>query len=542
MSSTSIGPISGIDYGKLITGLTQDQQKQIDDISKRTDKLDKQSTALTTLATLMTSLKISSAAFTSSGVFKATSASSSNTGIINPTAGIGTPVGSYNFNVQRLASASQVITQGFADTSSSLGLAGSVKIRLGGGTLDDSAKLASLNGGSGVARGTIRITDRSGASTLVDLSDAVDINDVVDALNSTTGVSIAAAIRNDRLVITDNSGGAGTLAIGNTGGTTTATDLGLTAVAAGGTLTGNSITGIKGTTTLNSLNDGLGVRISGLTDFSITSAAGTTDINLSGAKTLADVIGKINSQKTRTNAASGVTAAVSSDGRGITLTDSGGGPITVTAASGSLAASDLGILGTSATGSFTGDQITSGLQSPLLKNLNGGDQGQAGEVTPQFGTIVVNGSSVDLTSARTVTDVLNAINGSGAGVTAGLNEAGTGLTLSSSSASFTVADGTGNLASFLHLSGTSTATATGSAINSGDEHLRYISESSSVAALSGGGGFKPGKLKITDGNSKSLVVDLSVGNVSTVSDVISRINNSGLAISARINDTGDGLL
>ena len=44
--STSIGPISGIDYGKLITGLTGIEQKPIDDITNKITTLDKQNHAL----------------------------------------------------------------------------------------------------------------------------------------------------------------------------------------------------------------------------------------------------------------------------------------------------------------------------------------------------------------------------------------------------------------------------------------------------------------------------------------------------------------
>ncbi len=537
MSTATIGPISGINYGALITGLTADDQSQIDAITTRTTTIDKQSSALTDLASLMTGLQISSGAFTSAGVFKATTAAASNPSIINPTAGNGTPVGNYSFTVQQLASASQVVTQGFSSSNSALGLSGKISLRLGGGTLDNSAQLSSLNGGTGVARGTIRVTDKSGASSLIDLSDDVDINDVVNSLNSATGVSISAAIKDDHLVITDTSGGSGTLTIGNTGGTTTASDLGLTAPSSGTTLTGASITSLKGTTALTSLNDGLGVRIAGgVGDFAINVAAGTFQVNLTGAKTIADVISKINTA----GQSDGVSAAVSASGNGITLSNSAGGPISVTSVNASNAASDLGLVGSSSTGTLVGSQITSTLQSPLLKDLNGGDQGQPGEILPQLGTITINGTSVDLSAAQNVNDVLDAINASGTGVTAALNDAGTGINLSSSAASFNVADSTGNLASFLHIAGTSTANATGSGISSGDEHLRYISENSPVAALSGGGGFNAGKISLTDGKGQTATVDLS--NASTVGDVLKAINNSGVAISARINDTGDGIL
>ena len=135
--STSIGPISGIDYGKLITGLISIEQQPIDQITTRLSKLDEQNTALLGVSTLMTGLKLAAASFTSSAVFKSANAVSANTSVVNATAGVGTPNGNYSFNVQRLAAASQQVTQGFASSSSPLGLSGNITLQLGGGVLDD---------------------------------------------------------------------------------------------------------------------------------------------------------------------------------------------------------------------------------------------------------------------------------------------------------------------------------------------------------------------------------------------------------------------
>jgi flagellar hook-associated protein 2 len=542
MSSSSIGPISGIDYGKLITSMTSTEQSAIDSISTQTTKLEAQNEALIALSTLMTGLKVSAANFTSAGVFRAATATSADTSIINATAGNGTPVGNYNFNVQRLAASSQQVTQGFANTTSALGLSGNITLQLGGGSLDDAAKLTTLNGGTGVARGSIRVTDRSGGSALIDLTHAVDINDVVDTINSATGVNVVAKVDKDRLVISDNTGGSGTLQVANAGGTTTATDLGLTGTGTSGVLTGTSLTKLKSATSLNTLNDGNGVRnAGGGDDFSITGANGTFMVRISTAKTLGDVISAINTA----GKTAGVSAAISSDGLGITLSDSGGGTVSVEAQGTSLAAYDLGILGSGDGGTLTGDRIAGGLSGPLMRNLNGGNQGQTGTTLPQYGTITLNGETIDLSSTRTLKDVMNALNTNSQGITAELNDSGTGLTLSSESDSFTVADGTGNIASYLHLAGTSTATSSGSKIDSGNLRLRYVSENTRLSTLNGGTGVKSGSIRITapklDGSGvTSSTIDLS--SATTIGDVIKQLNQTGLAINARVNDTGDGIL
>ncbi|HVS71383.1 MAG TPA: flagellar filament capping protein FliD [Phycisphaerae bacterium] len=537
--SASIGPISGIDYGSLINGLIALDQEPIDQLSTRLGTMDQQNNALTSLSTQMTALKISAASFSSTSIFRSATATSANPSVVTATAGVGTPTGTYSFNVQRLASASQMVTQGFSNTTTALGLSGNLLMQLGGGVLNDPAKLSQLNGGSGVARGSIRITDSSGASTIVDLSHAVDINDVVNAINSSGSANVVAAVQGDHLQLTDSSTGAGALTVANVGGTTTATDLGLTGASAGGVLTGTSLTKMSGATSLDTLNDGLGVRNAGiLSDFSVSTGSANIPVSLSGLKTVGDVIAKINSL----GQSSGISAAISADGNGITLSDTNGGPVTVAALNGSMAATDLGIQGTSSGASLVGSRITSSLEGPLLKDLNGGNQGQTGEVTPIPGTITINSTTVDLSSANTLDDVIQAINKSGAGVTAALDNAGTGISLSSNAASFTVADGTGNLASFLNIAGTSTAGATGSSISSGDLHLAYASQNTLLSSLNGGAGVSTGQVRFTDGNGKAVTVDFTGNTVNTLGDVINKINASGLAISARINDTGDGIL
>ncbi len=540
--SASIGPISGINYGSLITGLTELQQEPIDDINTKLNGLQEQNNAILGLSALLTGLKVSSAKFTSPAVFQAATATSANPSVIDASAGIGTAIGNYNFNVQRLASSSQDVTQGFSSSTTALNLSGNITLNLGGGLLNDDAKLSTLNGGQGVSRGSIRVTDGSGESQVIDLSDAVDINDVVNDINSATGVQVSASIKDDHLVLSDNSGGTGSLKIANVGGTTTAADLGLTGASSGGVLTGTSLTALTATTSLNSLNDGSGVRNLGVVkDFSITGSTGTASVSLNGAQTIGDAITDINAVST----ASGVTAAISASGGGLTLTDSGAGPVTVSALNGSLAAYDLGIQGTSSGGTLTGGRVTDVLSGPLLQDLNGGNQGQTGATIPQAGTILINGQSVDLSSAVSLNDVIDDINTSGTGVTAALDDSSTGITLSSTSSSFTVANGTGNLASFLNVSGTSASTAGGSQIQSGNLHLRYISNNTSLSSLNGGTGVTAGTIQLTGPTlsgtgSENLKLDLS--SAQTVGDVINRINSAGLAVSARVNDTGDGIL
>lgn len=537
--SSSIGPVSGIDYGKLIDGLSAIDQKPIDSLKTQVQTLKDQNDAFTSLATDLTGLKIAAASFATSAIFRAANANSSDPSVLTATAGIGTPIGSYQLTVERLASASQVATQGFSSTTNPLGLSGALTFQFGKGNLDPVLKLAELNGGKGVGRGSIRITDRTGSAAVIDLSRAVDITDVVDAINNAINVNVSAALDGDKLVLTDRSGGTGNFSVSNVGKGTTATDLGIVASVAANTLAGSDINKLGNATTLNSLNDGNGVRTAGiLDDFSVTGHVGSANISLNGAKTLADVLAKINAQ----TSATGVTAAVSADGHGIALSDGDGATTPAVAAlNSSLALRDLGLTKTTTgAGTLSGERINAGLDSALLRELRGGSG--IGLGTIHIANRAGGGADVDLSAAKTVQDVLQAINASGAGVTAGLNGSGTALvitdTTGATAGNLTITDSTGTAAADLGLAQNVSA----GSIAGADMHLRYISNNTALSTLNAGAGFKPGKIRLTDSTGKSFTVDLSGQTITTVGDVLNQINNAGLGLKASINTNGNGIL
>jgi flagellar hook-associated protein 2 len=109
--------------------------------------------------------------------------------------------------------------------------------------------LADLNGGGGVAAGTLTLTDSAGASaTLTVTSSMQTVGDVVNAINQLnvgTNLDITASINatGDGILLTDSSGGSGKLTVAE-GSSTTAADLGLI-----GPNVQSAATTIDGTTT-----------------------------------------------------------------------------------------------------------------------------------------------------------------------------------------------------------------------------------------------------------------------------------------------------
>lgn len=538
--TTGVGLISGINTAQLIDQLLAIEARPKTLLQQRNTVLQSQQVAYQEINAKLLALKLDSAAFSDSKLFQATTANSSNPSLVTATTSASAAPGSYNFTVGRLVNTQQIITAGYADAAATPIGAGTLTFEFGDAKLSTDTRLSQLNGGQGVSRGKIRITDRSGASAVVDLSRALTVNDVLDAINTTSGINVTASVSGDGLQLVDNTGlTTAALSVVNLGVTNTATSLGLTAAAVGSTLSGSQINKLGTATQLSALNDGNGVRIKGvLDDLQITRRDGTTfSVVLDGSKTLGDVISKI-------NAASGgnVTASLKSDGTGLQLVDATAGAtaFAVTALNSSKAAADLGILASATGGGDTigGDRLLAELNSRLVKNLRGGAGVSLGSISITNRAGVVT-SPIDLSSAKSVSDILDAINQSGAQVTASINNAGTGILLS---------DQTGQTTSNLIVSGAA-ATDLGLAgsfaaasKDGGNLQFRYISEATRLSSLNGGAGVASGKIKITDSSGATATVDLSTGAAVTIADVLANINSRGLQINARINDHGDGIL
>lgn len=79
-------------------------------------------------------------------------------------------------------------------------------------------------------------------------------------------------------------------------------------------------------------------------------------------------------------------------------------------------------------------------------------------------------------------------------------------------------------------------------LNGGDLDRAYITRATALADLNGGTGVPAGKFKITTDSGAYLEVNTQ--DCKTIGDVVDALNyySSGLGVSARINDTGDGIL
>jgi flagellar hook-associated protein 2 len=539
--TAGVGLISGLPTADLVDKLLSFEAQPVTDLQNQITAEKSKQAALLDLSTKLLALQNDTQALSSASVLSARQVASSNPSVVTGTASSKTPLASYLVTPIAQAQTQQLLSNGFSDPSSLVG-AGTITIKRGG-FVNPATPLVQLNGGNGVSRGAITITDRSGASQTIDLTPAQTIDDVVNAINQATGIRVQASVNGDGLVLTDKTGQtAGNLTVSDVGNGTTAADLGLSGSVASSTLTGANIVSLSGDTQLNSLNDGNGVRKSaGVPDFQVTLKNGTTlAVDLGSSTTLQDAVDAINNA---TGNNGGVVASIS--GTHLTLTDTtgGAGTLSVSAINGSDAAADLGILGSEQGGGvLTGKRIIAGLDTVLLQDVNGGSGvaalGQV-QLTDRSGA----SASIDLSGASTLNDVISAINGAGLGIKAAVNSAGDGVQLTdttgSTASNLIVADvGGGTTAADLHIAADTASTG----VNSGDLNIRYISENTKLSTLDGGAGFQPGKFQITDSKGKSATINLTSSAITTVGDVIQAINTAGVGVTASINSTGDGIL
>ena len=483
--------------------------------------------------------------------FQARSVTSSNENIITASVN-GTPqVGLYPVKVYQLSQTHQLTSRGFQSTDEVVASADDIiTIELGNGWVDKKTSLEWLNEQQGIGRGAIRIVDRSGNSATIDLTGALTIQDVIDAINENSDIQVTAEIDydagynvGDAIKLTDTSGGSGNFIVDEVDGGTTAHDLGIYTGPDGvdsSVIHGEDINNISWETPLDLLNDGTGVYKGSI---QITDRVGNVDvIDLSSATTLQDVKDLIEAAPNIN-----VEVQINSNGNGITIHDLNASPtqdLIVDEVDGGTTAHDLGIYTTGVAGDRVGDRIIPGLNTILLKTLNGGNgvssvTGDDFQITQRDG----NSFNVDISGAETLQEVINLINSAtgNTAVTASYDREGNGILLTDSSG------GTGNF-SVTALNGSSAASDLGilksvdaDTIEGDDLNPQYIARCTRLDDLNGGQGVDRNKILITDRSGQSAEVDLS--SAETIGDVLDAINSaSGIDVTASINSSGNGIL
>ncbi len=559
--SSSIGLISGIDTQTLIGQLIAIESRPKIFAQTRLTTLKSEQGAFLGFNSLLLTLKSASEAFRVKKLFQSTQANSSNASVLTATASTNALPGSYQFLVDQLVSSNQMITQGFADAGETELGGTEISFEFGNGRIKSETSLAALNGGAGVSRGKIKITDSDGESSVIDLSKAVTVNDVLDAINLDGTIDVTASLTTDGFKLVDNAGGAGNLIVDDEPGYSTATDLGIKGDDSGtGTLTGTQVNSIVGTTALQSLNDNNGVLIppnalDGVS-FTINTAAGDTfDILLGKTSdygervtTLQGVIDRIEEVVVAEGIGDGseIDIALSADGLSLEVVDNtaGGNTFEIVGADATQnqTIADLGLNVASAGGTISGTRLISSMNSVMLRSLNGGSG-----VTTSTVTITDRSgasSAIDVSSALSMDEIISLINADGTvDVTAAFNDNGTGLKITDNTGLTTnnliilTDDGGDELGIDTGVTGVAEDSYAGANVQ-----MQYVSRSTRIDDLNYGRGIGNGSFQITDGEGDVATIDFDSDDYESLDEFISYINSRGLEITAGINSTGDGLL
>ncbi len=373
------------------------------------------------------------------------------------------------------------------------------------------------------------------------------VDDVVAAINASDGIEVKAEVAGDHLRLVDLSGGSGNLKVSEVSGGTTAADLGLAAInVAADVAEGQDLVRLFAGLSLSQLNDGNGIGLrAGLDELEVTFRDGSNlaiDLNPPGEpepRTLGEIVDRINAaDPTR------LQAALSADGKRLEIVDltSGSAEFSVSNGVGSEVATQLGLTESASGDTISGRRLVSGLKTTLLHSLGGGSGlGTLGSIT------LTNRSgasaSVDLASAETLDEVIDAINRAGLGLRAQYNSSRNGLQL---------VDTTGaNASNLIAADGDPTGTATklglaasvdGNVLQGSGLNRQVVNRNTLLAEYGTGSGVSLGTFQILDSAGQSATVNLKFLEATTIGDVIDAINGLSLGVEAQINDAGDGIV
>lgn len=553
--NSNVGLITGINITDTVDQLLKLAAKPRDMVQSRTDQYKAEQVAVTQLTALLLSAQVTGKKLGDASLFNQKSVASLNDSVLKATANGEPSLGTYQFTPLQQVQAQQLLSGGLASDATPLG-EGEVSFRFGG-FIDGDNSLSLLNGGEGFSRGKIRITDRSGATAEIDLRYAQTVDDVLNAIHSTTSINVRAEVQGDALRLVDQTGQTtSNLKVQEIGNGKTAASLGLAGIDSDtSAATGSDVLKLFGKLSLDRLNGPTGVRFDeALPDIEVKFRDGSTahidfkhlpkvnseDDQPTNEQTLEDVLATINS-----TAPDKLRAEIAPDGDRLILTDltaDHGHAFTLNAEFNSKALADLGLDGAAENGVVTGRRLLGGLKSTLLNKLDGGrGVGELGtlNLTDRSGAQ----ATVNLAGAETIDEVIGRINAAGIGIEAKVNQARNGIQLS---------DTTGLTAGKLIVaSGDDKTTAEKlkinvdaevSQVNSGSLTAQVVGEATQLSGFNGGKGVANGLIRLTDAKGATRTVGISSDTIHTIGDVIDTINNQGLDIEARLNDAGDGIL
>lgn len=567
--TSGIGLASGLDTARIIQQLLSLEARPRVLAQQRLSTIKVQQSAYLDINSRLQNLRSMVSSLRTQPVFNAKSATSSAESVLTASASAGAAAGSYTFLVDRLVSTEQWLTRGFSSADDVPVGADSFTFEGAEARLDRDTALADLNGGNGITRGKIRISDGTGTAE-IDLSKAATVNEVLDAINA-ADIGVTARVRDGSFVLVSDTGDGSDITVQNVGSKQVAESLGLAtgATVSSAEFVGSSVYGLTESTPLSVLNDGRGVFanviIGQTADFRITVNGDQRSVRLGElynpdpgegedpllegkAVTVGDALERMNDALDGT----GVVARLNAGGNGFELFDSTGTStiqlVETTGLVGS-ALKDLGFTAGTTVGTVEGGRVLAGMNSTLLSGLKGAAENLGDgilQLRARDGTVMnvtLNDLNTDFSGLLDqLRDQIDPTK-----ITVALNDTGTSLRFTD------VSGGSGNLSIVGSGGAEDTAVALGistgsggvaSSVLSGDRIQRqYVGINTLVADLNGGKGIGTGTFRVIDTNSNATEIEIG-SDVRTVADLLRAINSAiaGDDVKIRINDNGDGFV
>jgi flagellar capping protein FliD len=221
------GIVSGMDTDTILAQLKAIAQRPVTKLTARKAELDTRTAAWDAMEVKFIGLRTASKALTDMFATRPTKASSSNTDLLTAQVTGTAEVGIHVVKVTQTARGQESMSNNFAAVDSPAMADGTLTLKVGNGTVDQdltgTTLLSALNNGTGVTLGSIRITDRSGSSAVIDLTGNTTVQDIIDDISGAAGVNVTASLNEDGtgLTIQDNTGlKTGGLVVAEEGGTT----------------------------------------------------------------------------------------------------------------------------------------------------------------------------------------------------------------------------------------------------------------------------------------------------------------------------------
>lgn len=216
-----------MDTDTILAQLKAIAQQPLTKLKARKTELDTKTAAWDAMDAKFAGLRAASKTLTDMFATRPTMVSSSNTDLLTAKVTGTAEVGVHVVKVMQTARGQESMSNNFAATDTAAMADGTLTLKVGNGTVDQDVTgatlLSMLNNGAGVTLGSIRITDRSGTSAVIDLTGDTTVQDVIDDISGAAGVNVTASLNANGtgFMIQDNTGlNTGGLVVAEEGGTT----------------------------------------------------------------------------------------------------------------------------------------------------------------------------------------------------------------------------------------------------------------------------------------------------------------------------------